>query len=86
MIEPELVFTTGDDKYPNAVEAVLEEREKNKRKILENPQKYIERITNLEQRVMKNSNVSNARIQLEKIRILKEEFEREIEEKDKSKD
>lgn len=78
--EPQLVFTTGDNKYPSAVEAILQEREKNRREILANPQAYMQRIKALEQRVRRNQNTANAMIQLGKLQILKKEFAVELEE------
>lgn len=78
--EPQLVFATGDNKYPSAVEAILQEREKNRREIFANPQAYMQRIKVLEQRVRRNQNTANAMIQLGKIQILKEEFAVELEE------
>ena len=77
--QPQLVYTSGDNKYPSAVEAILQERERNKREIFANPEEFMQRIRALEQRVRRNKNVPNAMIQLSKIQILKKEFVEELE-------
>jgi len=42
-IHPDLVWSTGDDKYPSAQEAVVCERSKGRKTILQNPQEYLHR-------------------------------------------
>lgn len=77
--EPRLVFKTGDNKYPSAVEAIVQEREKNRREILANSQVYLQRMKELEQRIRTNKNQANAMIQLGKLQTLKDEFMLELE-------
>ena len=77
--KPHLVFRTGDNRYPSAVEAVIQEREKNRREILANSQVYLQRMKELEKRIRTNPNQANAMIQLEKLQILKDEFMLELE-------
>ena len=40
----ELVYTTGDSRYASAQEAIISERDKNRRDILRNPTEYLARI------------------------------------------
>lgn len=65
--KPELVYETGSDRYPNAVQAIIEEREKNRLNLLSNPDAYLQRIEKLKQRVTNNKNVANAQILITKI-------------------
>ena len=46
-----LVYTTGDKKYASAQEVVISERAKNRRKLLREPQKYLERIILAKQKI-----------------------------------
>lgn len=80
--EPEKVFETGDDKYPSVTEAILQERNKNKKEILENAQNYLARIQQLLARIQKNENKANAEIQVKKIEQLKAEFLAELEKRE----
>lgn len=43
-IHPQLVWSTGDVKYPNAYEAIISERNKERRELLQKPQEYLQRI------------------------------------------
>lgn len=47
----ELVYTTGDDKYATAQEAVMYERGLNRKQILADPQKYLSRISEARQKI-----------------------------------
>lgn len=77
--QPEVIYETGSKKYPSAVEAILQEREKNRVQILSNPEVYRQRIAKLKQRVSQNKNVANAQIQIVKIEELEQEFEQDLE-------
>lgn len=85
LIEPELVWTTGDNKYANPQEAVLSERSKQRRTILKNPQSYLQRIEDARSKIeimikdekMKNSYLSGLS-QLEKEFLNELAFNRNI--------
>ena len=74
---PELVYEKGEEKYPNSVQALIGEREKNKQELLANPEKYLDRIRTLKERIMHNK--INSENQLERINNLEQEFLRELE-------
>ena len=78
-LEPELVYESGSDRYPNEIEAILHEREKNRIEILSNPQAYIGRIQVLKQRVLDTQNATNTQALISKIETLQQEFEQELE-------
>ena len=51
MNQVELVYTTGDNKYATAQEAVMYERGLNRKQILADPQKYLNRIKESQQKI-----------------------------------
>ena len=81
--KPQLVFQTGQKKYPSVVEAVLQEREKDKNRKISHAEEYLSRIQQLKDRVMKNKNQANAEILLRKIEELEQEFISELHKKEK---
>ena len=50
-IHPQLVWSTGDDKYPNAHEAIISERNKGRKALLQKPQEYLQRIADAKQSI-----------------------------------
>ena len=50
-IKPELVHVSNDGRYSSVIEALISERNRNRREILRNPQEYYERIENLRKRI-----------------------------------
>ena len=77
--QPELVYETGSKSYPNATEAIIQERAKNGAQILSNPEKFRQRIESLKARVAQSKNTENAQILMGKIEQLQQEFEQELE-------
>lgn len=73
-IEPQLVYTTGDNTYPSLAQAVIEEREKNRQEILSNPDAYYERIEDLRARIK----TSGIPAQLFRLFELKKIFDGEV--------
>ena len=69
-----MICISGDGKYSSAVEAVTVERLKNRRELLRNPEKYLQRIEALRKRVNKNG--INA--QLDRLEELENEFNKEV--------
>lgn len=47
----ELVYTTDDPRYASAQEAIISERDKNRREILRNPTEYLDRIENARKKI-----------------------------------
>lgn len=72
---PELVYVSGDNRYPSAVEAVIAERSKNRQELLKNPEEYFQRINNLRAKVKQNG----IQQQMDKLEELEELFQNEIE-------
>lgn len=52
LMKPERVYTTGDTTYSSPQEAVLCERAKERRRLFENPQNYLQRIANAKEKIM----------------------------------
>lgn len=50
-IKPQLVWSIGDTRYQNAQEAIVEERYKGRRELLQNPQAYLERLNNARNKI-----------------------------------
>ena len=76
---PELVYTTGDDKYPNAQEAVVSERAKERKIIMQEPNKYLERISKAKQKI--ENMVQDEKMKedyLERLNMLETEFLNEL--------
>lgn len=72
--KPELVFSTGDERYSSSVEAVVIERAKNRQKLLKESDKYLKRIQELREKV----SINGINEQLEKLDKLEIEFKEEI--------
>ena len=51
-LKPQLVWSTGDKKYPSAHEAVIEERYKERKKLLRKPQLYLQRIDEARSKIL----------------------------------
>lgn len=76
---PQLIYTTGDNKYANAQEAIIAERAKNRKKILADPQTYLARITRARTNI--NMMIRDERLRnnyLEQISQLEVEFLNEL--------
>ena len=69
---PELVYQNGDSSYENSVQALLGERENNKKVLLQNSKQYLQRIKTLRERIKRNKTVSQS--QLERLDELEKEF------------
>lgn len=65
--QPELVHIAGDGRYPNVVECIKEARSRDRKRLLDNPKKYLKRIETLKSKV-------ETQIQLDKIEKLENEF------------
>lgn len=50
-IHPHLAWSTGDDKYQNAYEAIISERSKERKILLQKPQEYLQRIADAKQSI-----------------------------------
>lgn len=72
---PELVYVSGDNKYPSAVEAVIAERSRNRQELLRNPEEYLQRVVSLKERVRQNGIPQ----QMERLEELKKSFQYEFE-------
>ena len=79
-IKPELVHVSNDGRYSSVIEALISERNRNRREILRNPQEYYERIENLRKRIEE----SGIPQQIERLDELKVLFDLEVA-KDKEK-
>lgn len=75
---PELVYVSGDNKYPTAVEAVIAERSRNRQNLLRNSEGYLQRIYNLRERVKQNG----IQQQLDRLGELEKLFQFELEKQD----
>ena len=75
--EPELIYTSGDDTYPNAVECIKKVRFEERKKLFRNSDKYLERIERLKARV-DNENL------MQRIEELEEEFKESLKEFEKT--
>ena len=64
---PELVYTSGDKTYPNAVECIKQTRNEERKRIFKNSDEYLKRIESLKARV-------KTKIQMDKIINLEQEF------------
>ena len=73
---PELVYQVGNPQYENSAQALIGEREKNKRELLENAEHYLQRIATLRERIMANK--VNSDNQLARLNELEQEFLREL--------
>ena len=71
---PELVYVSGDNKYPSAVEAVIAERSRNRQELLRNPEDYLQRIFNLKEKVRQNG----IQQQMDRLEELEKSFQYEI--------
>ena len=77
--QPELVYSTGDDKYSSAQEAVICERKKSRDAIMREPQKYLERIAETRQKIEAMiQDETMKRNYLEQIKQLEIEFLNEL--------
>ena len=56
--KPELVYVTGNRKFPSTVEAIKSERARQEYEIVQNPESYLQRISNLRTRLQVNPNLS----------------------------
>lgn len=79
--QPEKVWEIGDKTYQGTVQVLLEEREKDKQRLLKDSQKYLNRINSLKNRILKTEN-QNSQIQIKKIEKLEQEFLEEIRKKE----
>lgn len=78
-IHPQLVWSTGDDKYPNAHEAIISERNKGRKALLQKPQEYLQRIADAKQSI--GLMISEERLRnnyLEGLKQLEAEFVNEL--------
>lgn len=50
-IQPQLAWSTGDDRYSNVQEAIICERSKGRKKILQNPQEFLQRIADAKRKL-----------------------------------
>ena len=48
---PKLIWSTGDDKYQTAYEAIISERDKERKELLQKPQEYLQRIDDAKQSI-----------------------------------
>lgn len=76
---PELVHISGDGKYQSVVEAVIAERNKNRKELLREPQKFYERIEKLRARIL-NNGIDEQITRLDELKTL---FDLEVEKKEK---
>lgn len=51
-LRPQLVWATGDKKYPSAQDAVIEERYKERKELLRKPQFYLQRIDEARNKIL----------------------------------
>lgn len=70
--QPIKVWEIGNPTYQGPIEALLAEREKDRKQLLSNPQAYLKRIEELKGRITRND--SNSKIQIDKVNTLKQEF------------
>ncbi len=70
--QPRKVWQVGEPEYQDPIQALLAEREKDRKKLLSDPHKYLERIERLKSRITRKD--ANAQIQIGKIEILEQEF------------
>ena len=78
-IHPQLVWSTGDDKYPNTHEAIISERNKGRKALLQKPQEYLQRIADAKQSI--GLMISEERLRnnyLESLKQLEAEFVNEL--------
>ena len=78
-IHPQLVWSTGDDKYPNTHEAIISERNKGRKALLQKPQEYLQRIADAKQSI--GLMISEERLRnnyLEGLKQLEAEFVNEL--------
>lgn len=73
-IKPELVHVSNDGRYSSIVEAVISERNKNRRELLRNSQEYYNRIESLRSRI-KECGIPE---QIDRLNELKELFDLEV--------
>ena len=69
--QPELVFILGDKKYMSATEAIRDIRKKNRKELLENSERYFDRINKLRAK-------AKSPVLLEKLDQLEAEFRQEL--------
>lgn len=74
--KPELIYSSEERQYPNAIEAIKCEREKDKQRILDNSEQFLGRIESLKGRISKNK--TDSKIQMEKLIKLEDEFLQEL--------
>ena len=79
---PELVHISGDGKYQSVVEAVIAERNKNRKELLREPQKFYERIEKLRARIL-NNGIDEQITRLDELKTL---FDLEVEKKENVKE
>lgn len=70
--QPRKVWEIGNPTYQGPIQALLGEREKDRKRLLSNPQAYLDRIERLKARITRDD--ANSRIQMEKINKLEQEF------------
>lgn len=72
--KPELVYTNGDERYSSVVEAVIAERNRDRQRLLSEPEQYLNRIQELRKKIK----INGIDAQLEKLDQLETEFRKEI--------
>ena len=78
-MHPELVFENGYDNYASAQEAVAEERNKQRKKIMQDPQKYLQRILTARRKIDELVKDEEMKADyLKRLEDLEEEFNKEI--------
>lgn len=70
--QPRKVWKIGEPTYQGSIQALLAEREKDRKRLLESPQVYLDRIKRLKSRIKRND--TNSQIQIDKINVLEREF------------
>lgn len=79
LTKPKLIYSTGDKTYSSAQEAVIAERAKKRNAIMQEPQIYLQRLMEAEQKIQSLVSDENIRINyLYQLRQLKREFENEL--------
>ncbi len=84
---PILIYETGDKTYKDSVEAIEAEREKGRKELLKNPEKYYTRINELKKRIADRIRIKgdfgNSDILINKINDLEKEFTLDLEKENK---
>lgn len=79
---PELIYISGDKRYPSISEAIRMERNKQEKELFNNPEVYLRRIKELRERVKVNNN----EYLLNRIELLEKDFLYNLEKNKKSKE